>query len=311
MADVVSLTRGRTPSNLPVTATTPAERQGWGAMLREIGTDLRGSRELLQQFILRDLRIKYKQAVMGFGWAIFTPLLIVAAGLLIRYAIAQASGQPTAPDVFGGIAIKALPWAFFSGAMALAPQALLNNQALLTKIYFPREVMPLATVLAQGVDTLVGALVVIVVLLVAGISVTWAALWAVPLIALLFVFTIAAALFVSCANLFFRDVKYITQVMLTFGIFATPVFFEPLMFGEVGARLLMLNPLSPLIEGLNLAVVQGHNLFEPLWATAGSGAQVLVWTPYDLLYSTAWALIGLPLSLRFFRSMTYLFAEYA
>ena len=89
-------------------------------------------------------------------------------------------------------------------------------------------------------------------------------MWVPLLVIILITITAAAGLFLSCANLFFRDVKYIVQVLLTFGIFFTPVLFEPAMLGPTGAQVVMLNPLAPLLEGIRLAVVQGHNLPQPL-----------------------------------------------
>jgi ABC-type polysaccharide/polyol phosphate export permease len=127
---------------------------------------------------------------------------------------------------------------------------------------------------------------------------------------LILMFTAATALFISCANLFFRDVKYIVQVLLTFGIFFTPVFFEPRMFGYLGGRLMLLNPLAPLLEGLRLSIVHGHDLLQPLVTTAGNGTPFPVWSPWYLAYSAAWAVIGLIASALIFHRAEAVFAEY-
>jgi ABC-type polysaccharide/polyol phosphate export permease len=129
------------------------------------------------------------------------------------------------------------------------------------------------------------------------------------LAALLFLFTAAVGLFLSCGNLFFRDVKYIVQVLLTFGIFFTPVFFEPSMFGPTGAWVMMLNPLAPILEGVRLSVVEGHNLLQPLTTTV-HGAQVIAWEPWFLAYSAAWGILGLLGSTVMFHRLEYVFAEY-
>jgi ABC-type polysaccharide/polyol phosphate export permease len=130
------------------------------------------------------------------------------------------------------------------------------------------------------------------------------------LLALLILFTAAACLALSCANLFFRDVKYIVQVLLTFGIFFTPVFFEPRMFGQLGGRLMLLNPLAPLLEGLRLSIVHGHNLATPLVTTAANGASFPAWSPWYLVYSAAWAVLGLVASALMFHRAEAVFAEY-
>ncbi len=266
-------------------------------------------RELLYELTLRDVRIRYKQAVMGFAWAILMPALIVAAGTLVRFAMAYMGGGHVARDVIAGMAVKALPWAFFVGAIGFATSSLTGNLPLVSKIYFPREVLPLSATFAQSFDSTIGAITVGIALPLLGIHYGLAVLWAPLLAALIFCVTAGAALFLGCANLFFRDVKYIVQVMLTFGIFFTPVFFEPRMFGPLGARLMMLNPLAPLLEGLRLSVVEGHNLLQPLVIMGKKGA-VVAWSPWYLAYGAAWAVLGLVVSMLVFHRTEGKFAEY-
>ena len=277
--------------------------------LRELATDLVEYRHLLLQLTVRDIRVRYKQAVMGFGWAIFLPMLIVLSGVLVRYAMAYLSGSELDTEAIAGLAIKAIPWAFFVGAIQFSSQSLIGNMNLVTKVYFPREVLPLAGLLAQAFDTLLGTAVLFVVLLVLGVAPGLSALWTPPLAVALVLFTTGCALLLSCANVFFRDVKYIVQVLLTFGIFFTPVFFEPEMFGALGAQLMMLNPLAPILEGLRLSLVEGHDLLDPL-VVAGDGTQILSWSPWYLAYVAVWALIFPVLSARFFHRLEFLFAEY-
>jgi ABC-type polysaccharide/polyol phosphate export permease len=105
-------------------------------------------------------------------------------------------------------------------------------------------------------------------------------------------------------------VKYIVQVLLTFGIFFTPVFFEVEMFGQIGARLMMLNPLAPILEGLRLSVIEGHNLLVPLQVTSAEGTRILTWSPWYLPYMAAWALVFPTLTVHLFHRLEFLFAEY-
>ncbi len=277
------------------------------AVVREIAGDYARYRDLLVQFVVRDVKIRYKQAVMGFGWAIFMPLLIVLSGTVVRYAMAHLAGERLAGSAIAALTLKALPWSFFVGAIGFAQVSLIGNPNLVTKIYFPREVLPLAAVLAQGLDSSVGAAAVALLLPFLGARLSPALLWVPVLVALLFLVTTALALFLSAANLFFRDVKYIVQILLTFGIFFTPVFYEPVMLGPTGARLVMLNPLSTILEGLRLAVVEGHNLLIPLATASG----VPVWSPWDLAYAAAWAIGGLAVASLLFHRLETLFAEYA
>ena len=279
------------------------------AHLREIVADLVKYRGLLYQLTLRDIKIRYKQAVMGFGWAVFLPAIIVLAGLVVRFAMGVLTGKGIDSHEVAGMAVKAVPWAFFMGAISFAVGSLTGNMTLVSKVYFPREVMPLSAVMAQGWDSTIGAVSIGLVLPFLGVVPRLESLWVFPLAVLLVLLTAATALFLSCANLFFRDVKYIVQVLLTFGIFFTPVFFEPQMFGETGARLMMLNPVAPLLEGLRLAIVEGHNLWMPVY-TLVNDVSVTVWTPWYLGYSMVWAVGGLFGAALMFHRLEFLFAEY-
>ena len=294
-----------TTDKAPVSANTP--RRSVLGDFREIFGDFWAYRFLLYQLTLRDIRIRYKQAIMGFGWAILMPMLVVASGLIVRTAIAHLSNVEINYDIVAGVALKAVPWAFFVGAIGFANQSLVRHFSLVTKIYFPREVLPLSAVLAGIFDSMIGSVALFVALPLLGVEFSLGLLWLPVLSFLLVAFTVAAGTLLACMNLFFRDVKYIVQVVLTFGIFLTPVFFEPTMFGETGAQLMMLNPLSPLLEGARLAVVEQHNLLQPLVNADG----IQVWAPWYLLYSAAWAIPGLFISLLTFHRLEFLFAEYA
>jgi lipopolysaccharide transport system permease protein len=274
--------------------------------LREIVHDLWHSRELLFQLTLRDIRVRYKQAVMGFAWAILNPLLIVAAGLVVRVSLLNMAGAQFDVSSATAVVTKGLAWAFFSGSVGFATNALTNNGALIAKIYFPRETLPLSAVLASTFDSLVAVAAVAVVLPFTGWRPTSAVVWVPMLAVLLFALTLAIGLLASCANLFFRDVKYIVQLLISFGIFFTPVFYEPAVLGAGSITLQMLNPLAGILEGLRLSIADGHNLWQPLVAADGG----VVWSPLFLLYSATWALGGLVVSAVIFHRAQFRFAEY-
>ncbi|MGO9315764.1 MAG: ABC transporter permease, partial [Syntrophobacteraceae bacterium] len=231
-------------------------RDGVFPFFREMVQEIVQYRELLFQMTLRDVRIRYKQAIMGFGWALFMPMLIVVSGLLIRMVMAEMSGGKLAAAGAGSMMVKALPWSFFVGAIGFATNSLTSNSSLVSKIYFPREIFPLSATLAQMFDTTIGSILLAVILfgfMKVGISIE--ILWVVPLVLCLLTLTIGAGLLLSCANLFFRDVKYIVQVLVTFGIFFTPVFYDAVNLGPTGCKIIMLNPLAPIFEGLRLSIV--------------------------------------------------------
>ena len=266
-------------------------------------------RELLEQLTKRDIKLRYKQAAMGFAWAIFMPCLIVLSGLIIRFAMAQISGQALHPKDVANIAVKGVGWSFFVGALGFATASLIGNSNLVTKIYFPREVLPLSSVAAQGFDTSIGLLTLVVILPFLGVRLHASFVWVPLLLFLLVTFTTGVSMFLSCANLFFRDVKYIVQVVLMFGIFFTPIFFEPAMLGPRGALLAIINPLTGILEGLRLAVVDGRDLMHPIMGMV-KGVERPIWNPWELVYSAVCAVSILVGSTLMFRRLQPLFAEY-
>jgi lipopolysaccharide transport system permease protein len=273
--------------------------------VRQSWRDLWGARYLTYQLVRRDVRVRYKQAIMGVAWAFLMPLIIVLSGLMVRTIISHLSEAPP-DDTSGaaGLVVKALPWAFFTGSLGAATNSIAGSHSLVSKVYFPREILPLAAITATGFDTIIGSFAVMIALPFMGVTPSWALLW-LPLLAMLLVlFTLACGLLFSCANVFFRDVKYLVQVILTFGIFFTPVFFEPEMLGELG-HWLMLNPVAPILEGVRLCVVEGHDLSKPLIQDG-----LTVWNPLYLVYSAVWAVGGLILSDAIFRRAEQVMAEY-
>ena len=278
--------------------------------IRHLFADLLAHRDLLHQLAARDVRIRYKQAAMGFAWAILMPILIVGAGTLVRLAVVQMTGGRLAREEIGAVVLKAFPWAFFAGALGFGVQSVTANISLVTKIYFPRAVLPIAVVLGNLFDLTVGLVASVLALPFLGAQLTAALAWVPVLILLLVVLTAGLCTVLACANLFYRDVKYIVQVVLTFGIFFTPVLFDAVAFGERGARLMMLNPLAPIFEGLRLSVMNGHNLLQP-YSQLVHGTPVLAWQPWYLAYTGVWAVGSLLLGLILFQRTQDLFAEFA
>lgn len=212
-------------------------------------------RELLFMIAYRDVRVRYKQSAMGFLWAVLMPILIISAGIVVRYGYAVASGKPLQTGDVASVAVKSLPWAFLVSSIRFACTSLINNQSLVTKVYFPKDIFPIAAVMASLFDFFVASGALVLFLLV--VQVGWSAQLAwVPLLVLLIVaLTAGIAMFVSGASLFLRDVKYVVEIGLTFGIFFTPVFYDVRMLGSKGEWLL-LNPVSPILEGLAACIVR-------------------------------------------------------
>jgi len=294
------------PTDVEESAYTPRKRVSTARIVAELWE----ARDLVVQFILRDITVRYTQAVMGFAWALLMPVLIVGAGLVFRLVIANLSGTESQSSGVASLLVKALPWSFFSVALSTATQSILAYANLIGKVKFPRESLPLASVVGQGTDLAVGSVFVAILMPFLGFSLTWNILWALPLLAMLIAFTVGCGLMLSCANLFYRDVKYIVQVLLNFGVFATPVFFEPQMLGAKFGAIMLSLPLSPFIQGMDVAVVRGHNLLQPL-SMPGSKGLVEVWSPWMLGYAATLSVVALYVGLRIFRRGSAHFAEMA
>jgi lipopolysaccharide transport system permease protein len=248
-------------------------------------------RELLYMFTYRDIRVRYKQSIMGLLWAILMPVLIVGAGVVVRYGYALASHKPLDVDDIASVAVKSLPWAFLVSSIRFSCNSLVSNQNLVTKVYFPREIFPIASVLASLFD-LVIASVAVTIFLVA-VHTGWSAqlAWVPLLLIILVMMTIGVGMIVSAASLFFRDVKYIVEVLLTFGIFFTPVLYDVKMFGARG-QWLLLNPIAPILEDLSACIVR-HQPPDVPW----------------LAYSIGFALTALLAGFSFFKYLEPAFAE--
>lgn len=265
----------------------PAQPTGQRFFVR----DLLQSRDLLLMLTSRDIKIRYKQSVMGFLWAILMPVLVVGSGLIVMIAFSIMSGKPINKVDVLSIAVKSVPWAFFVSAIRFATNSLTANKELVTKIYFPREILPMASVLASLFDFAIAAVVLTLALFVFRVGWSIHSLWTPVLLVLLIVLTAAFSLLLSCANLFFRDVKYLVEVFLTYGIFIAPVFYSATRMGKYGI-LLLLNPVGPVLESLSNTLVL-HRSPDLFWLT----------------YSAIWAFAGLGLAWWIFRKAERTFAE--
>ena len=248
-------------------------------------------RDLLGMLTLRDIRIRYKQASMGFLWAIFMPIVAVCAGILIKKAMVTVAQQPFEGKSIFSISVKVLPWTFFISSIRFAVQSLVGNSALITKIYFPRAILVMSSILACLFDLAIAIVVLTVLLLFFQIGISVHILWLPLYIVLLVLFTVGLGLILSAANLFFRDVKYVVEIILMFGIFFTPVFYDSSAFGRL-EPLMLLNPLGSMLDQINKVVIL-------------QTAPDMLWTAYAALASIATFVLGTVI----FHKMEPTFAE--
>jgi len=224
--------------------------------MREQLRELYKYRELLYMITYRDIKVRYKQSIMGFMWAILMPILIVLSGIIVRYAYVLAAHSRLQMADVASVAVKSLPWAFLVSSIRFGCNSLtLSNRDLVTKIYFPKEIFPLAAAISSFFDFAVASIALVVFLVVAKVQLSVTLAWVPLLLLTLVALASGIGMIVAAGSLFFRDVKYIVEVLLTFGIFFTPVFYDVRMFGAKG-KWLMLNPVAPILEGLSACVTR-------------------------------------------------------
>lgn len=215
------------------------------ADFREMLSEQIEYRELLWQMTRRDIMIRYKQTIMGFGWAVFTPLVNTAVFSVIFTRVAPLE-TPVPYPVYAFCGLWA--WNFFASALRFSVTALTSNANLVSKVYFPREVFPFSASLVCLLDFAIGSVVLIALMWWYGIVPGVHLLWLPVVIAVHVLFTVAVALALSMANLFFRDVKYLFEVVITVWMFATSVIYPVSQVGGALGTLMRLNPMTPVID---------------------------------------------------------------
>ena len=245
-------------------------------------------RELLVQMTKRDLLLRYKQTVMGFGWAVFMPLVNTTVFSVIFTRIAPIeTSVPYPVFAFCGLWV----WNFFASSLRFSTNSLTSNTNLVTKVYFPREILPFSAIFVCLVDFAVGSLVLLALMAWYGVGIGVNILW-LPVVLLVHVlFTMAVALLLSMANLFYRDVKYLFEVVITVWMFATSVVFPvDQVSGTLGA-VLRLNPMTPIVDAYRSVLL----LNSP--------------PPTSLAIAGAIAVVGLLFSWALFHRSEFTFAE--
>ena len=223
--------------------------------IREMWGELREYHELLAMMMRRDLMLRYRQTVMGVAWAVFMPVINTVVFTLIFRKVAKIETDVPYP-VFSYCGL--LPWNMFAMSLKTGVNSLFNNRSLMTKVYFPREVFPFSTMLVGVVDFAVGLSVLGVLMIYYWIPLSPTALFLPVLVAVQVMFTAGLCMFLAPANLYYRDVKYILEVLITVWMFATPVIYPTRQVtGPLGV-ILQLNPLAPIIDGYRAILLRGE-----------------------------------------------------
>ena len=220
-------------------------------------------RELLYFLVWRDVKVRYKQTFIGASWAIFQPAMTMAIFTVVfgNFAKIPSDGLPYA--VFAYTAL--LPWTYFSTALSRSGTGLVSNANLITKVYFPRLIIPLASVIAPAVDFLFAFLLLLGLMAWFGIVPTWGIL-VLPLFFLLAMITaLAIGLWLAPLNARYRDVGHTIPFVTQFWMFASPVVYPVSLIPESWRLLYSLNPMVGVIEGFRWALLgKGDTDFSPM-----------------------------------------------
>ena len=227
---------------------------GLAGELKEIVREQYDFRELLYQMTRRDLLLRYKQTIMGLGWAIFMPLINTAVFSVIFTRVAPINvDMPYPLFAYCGL----LAWNFSASSFRFAVTSLTLNASLVTKVYFPREIFPISAVLVSLVDFAVGASVLVVMMIYYQVVPT-AAILALPwVLAVHVMFTLSISLLLAMANLFYRDVKYLFELVLTVWMFMSAVLYPVNQVGGWMGRVMAINPMTPILDGYRDVILRG------------------------------------------------------
>jgi lipopolysaccharide transport system permease protein len=235
---------------LPITWIRPTS--GWLELnLRELWE----YRELLYFFVWRDLKVRYKQTVIGAGWAVIQPFFTMVVFSLFFGKLAKIPSDGLPYPVFYYSAL--LPWMYFANALTHATNTVVENQRVVTKVYFPKLILPIAAVASGLVDLAIAFTILIGMMAFYGMAPTAASLW-LPLFVLLAVATaLGMGLWLSALNAIYRDVRYAVPFLIQFWMFASPVVYPSSLVPERWRWLYGLNPMAGVIEGFRWALT-GH-----------------------------------------------------
>lgn len=259
---------------VPQTAPPPVviiePRTGWLALdLREVWD----YRELLYFFVWRDLKVRYKQTAIGAAWAVLQPLLTMLVFSLFFGKLAKMSTEGLPPQIFYYCGL--LPWTYFATAMQNATAIVVEQQRVITKIYFPRVILPISSILSPLVDFAISFVMFIVLMIWFHVAPTRALVW-LPAFLLLAVLTaLGVGLWLSALNALYRDVRYVVPFLVQFWLFASPIAYSSSIVPQRWRLLYGLNPMAGVVEGFRWSLT-GRGQPPGVLAAASTGAVVLV-----------------------------------
>ena len=218
--------------------------------------DLWRYRELFYFLAWRDILVRYKQTIIGIAWSVIRPLLTMLIFVIVFGKLAKlpSDGAPYPILVFSAL----LPWQFFANAFAEASNSLINNANMISKVYFPRAIIPISSVIVCTIDFLISSVILLALMVWYQFTPTWHILY-IPLFTLLvFALSVGAGFWVAALNVRYRDFRYIIPFAIQLGLYISPVGFSSQIVPEQWQLLYALNPMVGIIEGFRFAIL-GQN----------------------------------------------------
>ena len=229
-----------------------------GRTERHYWLDLWRYRELFRVLAWRDLSVRYKQTIIGVLWALIRPFLAMVVFTVIFGHIAKLPTDGNAPYalmVFAGI----LPWSFFSSGLSEASNSLINNASMISKIYFPRLIIPIATIVVAFVDFLISFCILLVLMGWYRFMPDWRILVLPVFVLLAFFASVGPGLWITSLNVKYRDFRYVIPFIVQFGLYVSPVGFSSSVVPEKWRLLYSLNPMVGVINGFRWCILRGQS----------------------------------------------------
>jgi lipopolysaccharide transport system permease protein len=248
-----------------------------GRQARNYWRDLWRYRELFYVLAWRDIAVRYKQTVIGVAWALVRPVLTVVVFTIIFGRIAKLPSDGTAPYalmVFAGM----LPWTFFSTGLSDASSSLIGNASLISKVYFPRLIVPTATLVVAFVDFLITFSILVAMMAWYQFAPGWQIVLLPAFVLFAFVASIGPALWIAALNIKYRDFSIVTPFVVQFGFYVSPVGFSSTIVPEQWRLLYSLNPMVGVIDGFRWCILGGQSqLHLPGLAASLAVAAFFLW----------------------------------
>ena len=223
--------------------------------------DLWRYRELFQVLAWRDVSVRYKQTIIGVAWALIRPFLTMVVFTVIFGKVAKLPSEGSAPYalmVFAGL----LPWTFFATALAEASNSLISNANLIGKVYFPRLIVPTATVVVAFIDFLISFVILVGVMAWYRFLPGWQILLLPVFVVLAFFASLGPGLWITALNVKYRDFRYVIPFIVQFGLYISPVGFTSSVIPEKWRLLYSLNPMVGVIDGFRWCILGGQSAID-------------------------------------------------